>query len=163
MFEKRSEEAELMDDLQLSNDDLRRNLDELETINYWLGGHKVVLQALEKLLPELQKSDRPITIADVGCGGGDMLREIAKWARRKNLSVVLTGVDANNFMLQYAAPKLQNFPEIKLAQHDIFAEDFRNQRYDIITCSLFFHHFPDETLAKMLRQLHGQANVAVII
>src|SRR5688572_33486771 len=92
MFKKRSEEIELMDDLQLSNDDLRRNLDELETINFWLGGHKVVLQALQKLLPQLRELNRPITVADVGCGGGDMLREIAKWGTRQGLEMNLTGV-----------------------------------------------------------------------
>lgn len=163
MFKKRSEEVELMDDLQLSNDDLRRNLDELETINYWLGGHQVVLNALEKLLPELQKLNRPVTLADVGCGGGDMLREIAKWARIKNLEITLTGVDANNFMLHYAAPKLEKYPEISLAQHDIISEEFKAQQFDILTCSLFCHHFSDEALTAMLKQLQQQANVAVII
>src|SRR5687768_16766426 len=105
MFKKRSEETELMDDLALSNDDLRRNLDELETINYWLGGHKVVLQAFQHLLPQLRQLNPPVTVADVGCGGGDMLREIVGWANKANLPTELTGIDANNFMLEYAAPK----------------------------------------------------------
>src|SRR5687767_7556134 len=129
MFKKRSEETELMDDLQLSNDDLRRNLDELETINYWLGGHKVVLQALQKMLPQLRKLNRPITIADVGCGGGDMLREIAKWAEKQGLETELCGVDANAFMLNYAAPKSARFPNITFQQSDIFSPEFQNQKF----------------------------------
>lgn len=163
MFEKRSEETELMDDLQLSSDDLRRNLDELETINYWLGGHKVVLQALEKLLPQLRKLNRPITICDVGCGGGDMLREIAKWAEKQRLAMVLTGVDANAFMLHYAAPKCRQFPNIQFQQADIFSPEFQQQKFDILTCSLFCHHFSDERLIRLLTQLFNQARVAVII
>lgn len=50
MLKQRSNEPELMDDLTLSGEDLRRNLDELEVINHWLGGHKVVLDALDKLV-----------------------------------------------------------------------------------------------------------------
>lgn len=163
MFEKRSEEIELMDDLQLSNEDLRRNLDELETINYWLGGHQVVLNSLEKLLPQLRKLNRPVTICDVGCGGGDMLREIAKWAKKQHLEVQLTGVDANNFMLQYAAPKCREFSNIAFQQHDIFSPEFKAQKFDILTCSLFCHHFGNEALGKLLKQLFNQANTAVII
>ena len=163
MFEKRSEETELMDDLQLSNDDLRRNLDELETINYWLGGHKVVLQALQKLQPELRKLKRPVTIADVGCGGGDMLREIAKWAKKNGLETELTGVDANAFMLHYAAPKCQQFSNIQFQQADIFSPEFKQQQFDILTCSLFCHHFSDEPLTQLIKQLYQQAKVAVII
>ena len=163
MFEKRSEETELMDDLQLSNDDLQRNLDELETINYWLGGHKVVLQALQKLLPQLRKLNRPVTIADVGCGGGDMLREIAKWAEKQGLETELCGVDANAFMLHYAAPKSTRFPNINFRQSDIFSPEFQEQKFDILTCSLFCHHFSDESLIQLIKQLYNQAATSVII
>ena len=38
-----------MDDLTLANDALRQNLDELETINTWLGGYQPVLNALQRL------------------------------------------------------------------------------------------------------------------
>jgi SAM-dependent methyltransferase len=34
-------------------------------------------------------------IVDVGCGGGDMLRRIERWAAQKRVSVKLTGVDLN--------------------------------------------------------------------
>src|SRR5688572_19567181 len=163
MFKKRSEEIELMDDLQLSNDDLRRNLDELETINYWLGGHKVVLQALQKLLPQLRELNRPITVADVGCGGGDMLRAVAKWGKKQGLEMKLTGVDANAFMLNYASPKCHQFNNIQFQQSDIFSAEFQRLKFDILTCSLFCHHFSDESLIQLLKQLYKQAGTAVII
>ena len=136
MFSKRSEETELMDDLQLSNEALRQNLDELETINTWLGGYNVVLKTLAFLQPKLEKLPR-VTVADLGCGGGDTLRQMAKWFLKQNLKASLTGIDANKFMLDYAAPKAQDFPEINFQQHDIFSEAFQLQRYDILVCSLF--------------------------
>jgi 2-polyprenyl-3-methyl-5-hydroxy-6-metoxy-1,4-benzoquinol methylase len=161
MLKQRSNQAELMDDLSLSGDELRRNLEELEVINTWLGGYKVVLDALEKLLAGYEGP--PIRIADIGCGGGDTLRHIAKWARRKNIPLQLTGIDANDFMVQYARQRCAGFPEIKLEQHDVFSERFQQERYDIVVCSLFCHHFTDEQLVSMFRQLHRQAGMAVII
>ena len=163
MFSKRSEEAELMDNLQLSNEALRQNLDELETINTWLGGYKVVLNALDFLKPELENSSTPITVADLGCGGGDTLRQMAKWFREMQIRASLTGIDANNFMLEYATPKARNLPEITFQQLDIFSEDFKKQRYDILVCSLFCHHFPDQSLTQLLKQIYAQANIGVII
>ncbi|HSI90539.1 MAG TPA: methyltransferase domain-containing protein [Adhaeribacter sp.] len=163
MFKERSQETELMDDLDLVGEDLKKNLDELEFINYWLGGHKVVTSALNQLLPRLRQLNRPVTIADMGCGGGDTLRQVAKWARKKGLEVNLTGIDANAFMLQYARSRNQDFPEINLQQHNIFSEAFKQQRYDVLICSLFCHHFSDQSLTGMLRQLYRQANVAVVV
>jgi len=45
----RATTPELMDDLTLATDELRQNLDELETINTWLGGYRPVLAALARL------------------------------------------------------------------------------------------------------------------
>lgn len=150
-----------MDDLSLSGDELRRNLEELETINTWLGGYKVVLDALEKLLAGYEGP--PLRLADIGCGGGDTLRHIAKWARRRKLPLQLTGIDANDFMVQYARQRCGGFPEITLEQQDVFSESFRLQQYDIVVCSLFCHHFNNEQLVRLFRQLHGQAGRAVIV
>jgi 2-polyprenyl-3-methyl-5-hydroxy-6-metoxy-1,4-benzoquinol methylase len=161
MLKQRSNQAELMDDLSLSGDELRRNLEELEVINTWLGGYKVVLDALEKLLDGY--TGAPLRIADIGCGGGDTLRHIAKWARRKDIPLQLTGIDANDFMVQYARQRCGGFPEISFEQHDVFSERFKQERYDIVVCSLFCHHFTDEQLVSLFRQLHRQAGMAVII
>ncbi len=161
MLRQRSNELELLDDLTLSGEELRRNLDELEVINDWLGGHKVVLSALDKLVKK-HKPQR-LRIADIGCGGGDTLKSIARWARNKSINVELIGVDANDFMVQYARRRCSDFPEVQVEQHDVFSEEFALQKYDVVVCSLFCHHFTDSQLARMFRQLHQQAQLAVII
>ena len=43
-----------------------------------------------------------ITIADLGCGGGDMLRLIDRWAKKKNKKVKLIGIDANTNIIAFA-------------------------------------------------------------
>lgn len=150
-----------MDDLTLAGDELEQNLRELEVINNWLGGHKVVLDALDKLTANYK--GQTITIADIGCGGGDTLRTIANWAQRKRINVQLTGIDANDFMVNYARQHCFNYSNITIAQHDVFSGAFTSQQYDLIVCSLFCHHFTDAQLVQLFRQLCRQARVAVII
>ncbi|WP_324674912.1 methyltransferase domain-containing protein [Hymenobacter sp. GOD-10R] len=159
---QRATEEELMDNLTLASDDLRQNLDELETINTWLGGYEPILQAfssLEKSFPEAPA----LQVADLGSGGGDTLRRIAKWGRRRGVKLALVGVDANSFMLDYAAARSQSYPEIRYEQADVFSSKFQAQQYDIITASLFCHHFPDAQLVTLLRAWQQQARRCVII
>jgi 2-polyprenyl-3-methyl-5-hydroxy-6-metoxy-1,4-benzoquinol methylase len=160
MLKLRSNELELMDDLTLSGEELRKNLQELETINKWLGGYKVVIDALDKVTTP---ANQTIYIADIGCGAGDTLKQVASWARKRNLRVKLTGIDANDFMVQYARDSCASYPEIHIAQHDVFSSKFASHKFDIIICSLFCHHFTDAQLVKMFSQLYEQANSAVII
>ncbi|GAB3577195.1 class I SAM-dependent methyltransferase [Hymenobacter daeguensis] len=162
MFDKRASGPELMDDLTLASDALRRNLDELETINTWLGGYQPVLNALQRLRPRFP-AGRPLRVADLGSGGGDTLRHVARWARQHRVAVELTGIDANPFMLEYAAAKSTAYPEISYRKSDIFSPAFEAQSYDVLTCSLFCHHFADEELVALLRQWRRQAQVAVVI
>jgi SAM-dependent methyltransferase len=162
MLNERAAGPELMDDLTLATDALRQNLDELETINTWLGGYAPVLDALARLRPRFP-AGRPLRVADLGSGGGDTLRHIARWARKNGVSVELTGIDANSFMLEYAAVKSEAYPEISYRQVDIFSPEFRTESYDILTCSLFCHHFTDAELVPLLRQWQQQAQLAVVV
>ena len=162
-FSHRATAEELMDDLTLASDDLRRNLDELETINTWLGGYAPVLHALSTLQPSLAQRTTSLQVADLGCGGGDTLRRIAEWARRRKQPVALIGIDANTFMLDYAAARSQHYPEITYQQADVFSPAFQAQPYDVITASLFCHHFPDEQLVTLLSQWQKQVRLCVII
>lgn len=166
MCKHRATEPELMDDLTLASDDLRQNLKELEIINRWLGGHAVVRQGLNQLnshrfLTSFPKSK--LKIADLGSGGGDTLRMVAQWARKRKLKVELVGIDANAFMLDYSAGLSQEYPEISYRQADVFSAAFAQEQFDIVICSLFLHHFTDEALATLLAQLSGQVRLAVLI
>ncbi|WP_254244907.1 methyltransferase domain-containing protein [Hymenobacter sp. BRD67] len=158
----RSTAPELMDDLTLATEELRQNLDELETINTWLGGYQPVLGALARLRPRFP-AGRPLRLADLGSGGGDTLRHIARWARRRQVPVELTGIDANDFMLDYAAQKSAAYPEISYSNFDILSPQFTAQDYDILTASLFCHHFTDAELVGLLRSWQQQAGLAVVI
>lgn len=141
---------------------MARTLDELEVINKLLGGHKVVIDGLKQILRSRPKASVALRIADLGCGGGDMLRILARWGRKNNVPIELTGIDANAFIIEYAREKSSAFPEIQYQQADIFSDAFGRQKYDVVLCSLFCHHFTDEQLMAMFRRLKKQSSFVLI-
>jgi SAM-dependent methyltransferase len=160
----RATAAELMDDLTLATEELRQNLDELETINTWLGGYRPVLAALARLRPGFPVG-RALRLADLGSGGGIGEHKLVgiDAHRQRQAPVELVGIDANEFMLTYAAAKSRAYPEISYRQLDIFSPEFAAQPYDVLTASLFCHHFADDELVALLRRWHRQAGLAVVI
>ena len=193
----RSNQKELIDDLELDNDALRENLEELAIINKYLGGNQVTISGLKKLILNLDSSDlritglkqesnpvipksgeskfrqrqslnqqlnnSKITIADLGCGGGDMLMVMADWAKKKGINAQFIGIDANDFMIDFAQKRTHNYQNISYLHQNIFSEEFQRQSFDIVTMTLFCHHFEDEVLIKILQQFRKQTRLGVVI
>ena len=97
----RTNEEEIMDDFSIEGPVLNDALDKLATINKLLGGNIVTLNGLKILLNNKPK-DKLITIIDLGCGGGDILRSIASYGMKKSYNFQLIGVDANKNATDYA-------------------------------------------------------------
>ncbi|OEK02735.1 SAM-dependent methyltransferase [Roseivirga sp. 4D4] len=162
MFEKRAYEEELMDDLDSGGEIIDQTLRELETINRLLGGNQVTINGLQKLLKN-HTATKPIVIADLGCGGGDIMILVAKWARKKGYKVELKGYDANPNIIDYARKNCIDYPEISFYTEDIFSDDFKANRFDIVICTLFTHHFKDDQLISIFHQFKTQAKIGVVI
>ena len=161
-FSQRSSDLEIMDDLNCSGEVVDQTLRELEFINIWLGGNQVTIDALQKLIGK-NGTAKPIHIADLGCGGGDMLRLIYHWALRNGIPVVLTGIDANPGIIAFAKTNLKELPQIQLQAIDVFSEEFRAMKFDVVIGTLFYHHFSDDQLSVFFRQLSQQVTTGFII
>jgi 2-polyprenyl-3-methyl-5-hydroxy-6-metoxy-1,4-benzoquinol methylase len=133
-------------------------LRELEIINKYLGGFGVIISGLKSLnLPE------KFSVMDLGAGGGDTLRAVAGWMKRAGKTGPLTGVDYNPVMIKYAQNHAQTYPEIAFRQMDIFDPALNEYKADVVTCSLFCHHFEHESLVRLLRRMMELADSAVVI
>lgn len=159
---KRTKKAEIMDDFDLKGVELERTLKDLENINKWLGGNKITLKGIEKLIQH-QPQGEIIHIADVGCGNGAILREIAEWGRKKNYPFKLTGIDANIHAISIAENLSEFYPEITYAAKNIFDPSFKKDEYDIVLCTLTLHHFKDDEIKEITENFFHQARIGVVI
>jgi len=104
----------------------------------------------------------PIHIVDVGSGGGDLLRQIAGWARRRNIAVQLTGIDLNPFAAR--AAKESTAKEFGIAWVTGDALVYRPKKpVDIVVSSLMTHHLEDEEVIALLRWMEATAQVGWFI
>lgn len=161
-FSKRSTTDEIMDDLACHGPVVFQTLRELDFINHWLGGNAVTIQALIatwRNLPPFQE----ITIADLGCGSGEMLRIIYRLAKRENRSVRLIGFDANPNIVKYARDHSVGYESVEFHPIDIFSEEFRVQQFDIVLATLFIHHFSEDQLVSVFSNLKRQVRHAIIV
>ena len=161
-FSQRAIGPEIMDDLQATGPDLHQALRELDGINYALGGNYVTLNGLSKLMDRYQGNDEP-HIADLGCGSGDMLKRIRKLLEKRKINARLTGFDANPNVIRFAHIHTPAMCRIQYEPVNIFSEDFQNRKFDIITGTLFFHHFTNEELIGFFKRLSGQASFGMVI
>ncbi len=158
----RSSETEIMDDFTMKGVLFRDTLDKLEIINRLLGGNKVTIKGLKELLKNKSKN-KIITIVDLGCGHGDILRDIAKFGRKNNYTFRLIGIDANIAAIDYAKELSCEYSELSFKAIDIFSEDFKKQSYDIVLCTLFLHHFKNNELISFLKMTIERATIGVVV
>ena len=99
-------------------------------------------------------------LMDVGFGDGDILRAIARWARRRGIAAELVGVDLNAKSVHAAA--LATPPELAI---DYRAGDYLDQEgpFDFIISSQVTHHMTDEQLMTFLRHMEAEARMGWLI
>ena len=158
----RSSEMEIMDDFTMEGVLFRDTLDKLEIINRFLGGNSVTINGLKKLLKN-QPKNKTITIVDLGCGNGDILRDISKFGRKNNYSFKLIGIDANLAATEYAKELSKEYSELSFKTMDILSEDFKKQSYDVVLCTLFLHHFKNDELMSFLKTTTDKATIGVVV
>lgn len=158
----RTNKPEIMDDFALEGETLRDALDKIAKINQLLGGNKLTLQGVQSLL-NATNSNQELTIVDIGCGNGDMLRTLADFGQKQQLKFKLIGIDANPFTINHAKELSQQYPSISYLCEDIFEDNFNSLHYDIVLCTLTLHHFKDEEILQLMSGFYKNANIGIVI
>lgn len=134
---------------------------ELNFINRHLGGHDITLDGIVALIRDNAVFNKRLTIAEIGCGGGDNLRAIMEWAAYIKLPVKLTGIDINEECIAYARQQKRNEGILFLCS-DYRLVEFASKP-DIVFSSLFCHHFTDEELIEQLQWMRANCEVGFFI
>lgn len=157
----RSKEEEIMDTFDFKGEELKKVLSTIDKINTKLGGHRVTLKGIQKLIEGQNK--KHLVIADVGCGSGDTLRNISKWAKKQGINVQLIGIDANPYTIEIAREWSQDYKNIFYRVIDVFSDDFDDFEADIIISCLTLHHFKDDFIKQLLPILSEKSNLGLVI
>jgi len=158
----RSNEPEIMDDFAMEGEILRDALDKIAKINQLLGGNQLTLHGVQELIQKIPKTIE-ITIVDVGCGNGDMLRTLADFALKNALNFRLIGIDANNFTINHAQNLSNNYSNISYRCADIFDKAFAALKYDIVLCTLTLHHFKEDEILRLMTVFNANSRVGIVI
>lgn len=159
-LQQRSDNKELLDDAAIPFTDIKLNMQELNLVNTYLGGHRVTIKGLQKIL---QQSALPqtITICEIGCGGGDNLQAISNWCITNGFKARFVGIDIKQECIDYAH---QQYPKLKT---EWIVSDYKKvffaEQPDIIFSSLFCHHFSNEELVFMLGWMQRNVQLGFFI
>jgi len=146
---RRATEPELLDE-GVPEDEALRSLGDLRFVNRWLGGRRSLLAAV---LPHLRGLPHP-SLLDVGCGSGDLPALVRAALAQASLAV---GIDIKLLHLQQVPAGVERVVA------DVRALPFGPRSFDVVTASLFLHHFDGHEVATVIRSLFGLARCALIV
>jgi 2-polyprenyl-3-methyl-5-hydroxy-6-metoxy-1,4-benzoquinol methylase len=137
---------ERMDDPEANRLLLNRTYEQFATVNRLVAGwHDTYRERIRPLLsPEM-----PSTLLDVGCGGGDIARSLARWAARDGLQLQVAGIDPDERALDYAetVPNPHGVVFSRALSSQLVE---RAQRFDFVISNHVLHHLGAQELDDLL-------------
>jgi SAM-dependent methyltransferase len=156
----RAGSLELMDDLSIGGHELLEALVQLRWINRLLGSGWPTLEGVAHLWRQAGRPSR-LMLLDVGAGSGDVNRLLLRWARWRQIDMQITLLDIHPQTCEVAAHYYRDEPRIQVQQGDLLEVPL--QCADIVTASLFVHHFPSAQMPDVLRAMARAARLGVVI
>ena len=152
---RRSTEAEWLDTADTSPEELEAVLRDLARFNGAMLGRQAVIRWLDAAIARIPRHTQ-LTLVDVGCGYGDLLRAIRVWADKRGLNIRLIGLDLSRETVRIAETATNDELGIEYRVMDVF--DFTPPApIDFVVSSLVTHHMPDDLIVKFLRWMERTA------
>lgn len=150
--------TELMDDPRCDEARLRRTYAAFRLVNPVVSGWRATYR---RLIRPLLSASETRTLLDVGSGGGDLPRSLARWAARDGLLLEVTGIDPDTRAHEYASALL---PVPGVTFRRAGTEDLTGQ-FDFVVSNHVLHHLDDlpgflEDTARLARVLTVHGDIA---
>lgn len=128
---------ELMDDPQLDAQAHAAALRGLARLNALSRSETLLWPTIKDLA---QRSGGRLSVLDIATGSGDVPIALARRAAREGINIDLHACDISNTALAHAKDRAERHGvRMHLFRHDAVEQRF-DQRFDVVTCSLFLHH-----------------------
>lgn len=151
--------TEWMDKPDCDKDLLFNTYRQFKTINKLLSGWKSIYKAHIK--PVLEQTTEPVSILDIGCGGGDIIRYLDDLCKKDDYIVTFTGIDPDQRSMEYLTGL--DWPE-NITFYPTPSADLvtKNQRYDIVISNHLLHHLDPKNLRSVCKDAEQLASQKVL-
>jgi 2-polyprenyl-3-methyl-5-hydroxy-6-metoxy-1,4-benzoquinol methylase len=154
-------QPELMDDPALDHQQHLRALRGLARVHALTGTTARLWKPIRALIESMETDE--LTIMDVGCGDGVLLRQLSMRAQRMGCRLRLIGCDFSSRAIELCGQAEQSTKiPIELHQIDV-TRDPLPRGADVIINSLFLHHFTESEVVSILEQFATHAGRLVLI
>jgi ubiquinone/menaquinone biosynthesis C-methylase UbiE len=160
-FKRRSYELEDIDTGNYTPEEYEHCISELQLVNRWMGDAHALKQTLLRDVEENKLKE--FSVLDVGAGSGELLRVAAGWARSTNRRFRGVGLELNERSAQTILEESNDFPEIGSVRGNALQLPFAEAEFDYVMCSLFTHHFVDEKVVGILREMSRVARRRIFV
>ena len=158
-FKQRSYKLEHIDTGNYTPEEYEGCNVELQRVNRWLGDANVLHNTL--LRDVQQENLRSFSVLDVGAGSGELLRVAARWTRETNREIHGVGLELNERSAQAIIEESQG--TINSVRGDALHLPFADHQFDYVICSLFTHHFVDDQVVQIFREMSRVARRKIFV
>jgi 2-polyprenyl-3-methyl-5-hydroxy-6-metoxy-1,4-benzoquinol methylase len=157
MLAERAIADELMDDPALDAGTYTRVLHNLARVNTITMARRPTLAFLDRAVGRRTS----FKLLDVGFGDGDMLRAVARWARKRGIEAQLVGIDLNHRSVAAAKEATPAGLGIDYRAGDY--ADLAGEGWDCVISSLVAHHMTRDQLIAFLRYMDREARAGWLV
>ena len=160
-FKRRSDRLEYIDTGDYTAAEYEGCIGELQLVNRWMGDAHSLRTTLFREVEAEGLSN--FSILDVGAGSGELLRVTAGWARQTDRRVSAVGLELNERSAESINEESQRFDEISSVRGDALELPFPESSFDYVISSLFTHHFVDEQVVQIFREMSRVARRRIFV
>jgi hypothetical protein len=150
---KRKVIAELLDDDLGTPEEIASSLVDLRHINDWFGGTRTTTSLLRRVVRETRTSE--LSLLEIGAGLGDVALGAQRELKKDGIELRVTLLDR-----VWSHLPGNGMPTVS---GDAMRLPFCEGAFDVLSCSLFAHHFEPDTLPVMVKEALRVCRRAVLI
>jgi ubiquinone/menaquinone biosynthesis C-methylase UbiE len=158
-FKQRSYELERIDKGDYTPEEYEGCIVELQRVNRWLGDAHVLRNTL--LRDVASHGLESFSVLDVGAGSGELLRVASQWAQKEQRELFAVGLELNQRSAEAILEESNN--SINAIRADALKLPFVDGQFDYVICSLFTHHFVEQQVIEIFREMTRVARRRVFV